>query len=199
LGGKTPHEGFEKVKPHLGHLREIGCRAFVLIKTYNLKAFARSIECVLIGYTPNCKAYRCWQRSTGKIFNSGNVRFIETGQTEEVHYDTTLLAKRLARPSVATDASTSVLSDQSAPDPAMSTSPLPTINDPVAFVDPPSSQCHRDRRDTGNPCRCWGTPCSAGNPPAGGGPDTSSPPSIRAAAHPASRHCPTRCGRRRCR
>jgi hypothetical protein len=121
LGGKTPHEGFEKVKPHLEHLREIGCRAFTLIETHNLKVFARSIECILIGYTPNCKAYRCWQHSMRKIFNSGNVHFIESGQTEEVHYDKTLLAKRLACPSVTTDASTSVPSDQSAPDPAMST------------------------------------------------------------------------------
>jgi hypothetical protein len=56
LGGKTPHEGFEKVKPHPGHPREIGRRAFIPIEAHNPKVFACSIECVLIGYTPNCTA-----------------------------------------------------------------------------------------------------------------------------------------------
>jgi hypothetical protein len=94
---------------------------------------------VLIGYTPNCKAYRCWQRSTGKIFNSGNVRFIESGQTEDVYYDKNVLAERLARPSTTDAAAASVPSDQSSPDPPMSTSTLPTLNDPVEFTDPPPS------------------------------------------------------------
>jgi hypothetical protein len=138
LGGKTPHEGFEKVKPHLGHLREIGCCAFILIEAHNPKVFARSIKCVLIGYTPNCKAYQCWQRLTGKIFNSGNICFIESGQTEEVSYDREQLAERLAHPSVTTDAAAaSVPDDQSSPDLTMSTSTLPTVNDPVEFTDPP--------------------------------------------------------------
>jgi hypothetical protein len=82
--GITPHEGFEKIEPNLKHLREIGCRVFVLIETHNPKVYERSIECVLIRHVPNCKAYRCWQRTTGKIFHSGNVRFIEHGQTVSV-------------------------------------------------------------------------------------------------------------------
>jgi hypothetical protein len=135
--GKTPHEGLEKVKLHLGHLREIGCRAFILIETHNPKAFARSIECVLIGYAPNCKAYRCWQKSTGKIFNSGNIRFIEHAQMEEVHFDKKLLNERLACPPDTPVATDHVPDDQSSPDPVMTTSDLPTINDPVDFVDPP--------------------------------------------------------------
>jgi hypothetical protein len=119
-------------------LREIGCRAFVLIETHNPKAFAHSIECVLIGYTPNCKAYRCWQRSSGKIFNSGNVRFIEFAQMEEVHFNKDRIAERLAHPPAATDAAANgVPDDQSSPDPTMTTSTLPTVDNPVEFVDPP--------------------------------------------------------------
>lgn len=35
------------------------------------------MECVLIGYTPHSKSYRCWQQSTGKVFDSINVVFVE--------------------------------------------------------------------------------------------------------------------------
>ena len=57
LNGKTPHELWFNVKPDLSHLRKIGCKAYVLITTNNPKIAARSIECVLIRYTPNSKAY----------------------------------------------------------------------------------------------------------------------------------------------
>jgi hypothetical protein len=57
LNGKTPHELWFNVKPNLSHLCEIGCKAYVLITTNNPKIAAQSIECVLIGYTPNSKAY----------------------------------------------------------------------------------------------------------------------------------------------
>jgi hypothetical protein len=130
-GGKTPHEGFEKLKPNLKHLREIGCRAFVLIEGHNPKVFERSLECVLIGYVPNCKAYRCWQRTTGKIFNSGNVRFIEQGQTVHVKRHGPDPQRPLS------PANRGVPDDQSTIDPKMTTSILPTVSDPVPFVDPP--------------------------------------------------------------
>jgi hypothetical protein len=136
--GKTPHEGFEKLKPNLPHLQEIGCRAFVLIEDHNPKVNVRSIECVLIGYTPRCRAYRCWQRSTGKIFNSANVRFIEHGQTEQVHFNKTLVAEQLARaPPTSTATADSVPDDQSSPDPVMTTSVPPAIDEPAPFVDAP--------------------------------------------------------------
>jgi transposase InsO family protein len=75
--GKTPHELWFDRKPNLSHLREIGCKAYVLIPTNNPKIAARSIECVLIGYTPNSKAYRCWHRESGRIFDSYHVTFVE--------------------------------------------------------------------------------------------------------------------------
>ncbi|KAF9034667.1 hypothetical protein BDZ89DRAFT_1157928 [Hymenopellis radicata] len=44
---KTPSEAWYGRKPDLSHLREIGCRAFVLIPSRNPKIYQRSIECVL--------------------------------------------------------------------------------------------------------------------------------------------------------
>lgn len=40
--------------------------------------YERSIECVLIGYDPNSKAYRCYDRSARKVYSSYHVRFIES-------------------------------------------------------------------------------------------------------------------------
>ena len=77
IGGKTPFElWFDRV-PSLSHLREIGCQAFALIPTQNPKISQRSAPCVLIGYAPHSKAYRLWDRTSGKIFNSFHVSFIE--------------------------------------------------------------------------------------------------------------------------
>jgi hypothetical protein len=77
LGHKTAYEAWFGCRPSLSHLREIGCRAFALIQTNNPKIYQRSSPCVLIGYTPNSKAYHLWDDSTGKIFNSFHVTFVE--------------------------------------------------------------------------------------------------------------------------
>ena len=75
----TPYECWHGHKPDLSHLREIGSRAFVLIqKDHNPKIYARSIECVLIGYSSDSKAYRCYHHESNKVLVSFNVRFIES-------------------------------------------------------------------------------------------------------------------------
>lgn len=77
LHGRTPFELWFGRRPSLSHLREIGCRAFALIQTSNPKVFARSRPCILIGYSPHSKAYRLWDPSTGRVFNSFHVTFVE--------------------------------------------------------------------------------------------------------------------------
>jgi hypothetical protein len=79
LRGITPWELWHGRKPDYSYMREIGCRAFVLIpKKDNPKIFERSIECVLVGYEHKSKAYRCYNRTTHKIHSSYHVRFIES-------------------------------------------------------------------------------------------------------------------------
>jgi transposase InsO family protein len=75
--GKTPFELWKGRAPNLSHLHEIGCKAFVLIEGNNPKILAWSIACKLIGYSPQAKAYRCWDPSSGRIYNSFNISFIE--------------------------------------------------------------------------------------------------------------------------
>lgn len=77
--GHTPYERWHGTKPDLSHLREIGCRAFVLIQNHhNPKVYDRSVECVLIGYSLDSKAYHCYHRASHKVFVSYHVSFIES-------------------------------------------------------------------------------------------------------------------------
>ena len=77
LNHKTAYEAWFGRRPSLSHLPEIGCRAFALIQMNNPKVYQRSSPCILIGYAPNLKAYRLWDDSAGKVFNSFHVTFIE--------------------------------------------------------------------------------------------------------------------------
>jgi hypothetical protein len=63
LKDKTPFEVYYGKKPDVSHLREIGCKAFVLIQlTHTLKIYSQCVECVLVGYSQNSKAHRCYDR-----------------------------------------------------------------------------------------------------------------------------------------
>src|SRR5712672_3964475 len=77
LGNKTPFEIWYGYRPSLSHLCEIGCRAFALNLPTQPKVFQRSRPCILISYAPNVKAYRLWDTSSGRIFNSFHIKFIE--------------------------------------------------------------------------------------------------------------------------
>ena len=77
LQGHTPFELWYGRKPSLSHLWEIGCRAYALIPTATPKTYARSCPCVLIGYSPHSKAYQLWDHTSGRVFDSFHVLFIE--------------------------------------------------------------------------------------------------------------------------
>ena len=62
--GCTPYELWFGARPLLSHLCKIGCWAYVLISGNNPKIAAKSVECVLVGYVSNAKAYHCWHWET---------------------------------------------------------------------------------------------------------------------------------------
>jgi len=85
LNHKTPFELFYLKKPDISHLREIGCKAFALIlNKHNPKIFERSLECLLIGYSLNSKAYKCYHQPTRRIIETYHVKFVESHETETV-------------------------------------------------------------------------------------------------------------------
>ena len=79
--GHTLYERWYGTKPDLFHLQEISCRAFVLIQnSHNPKVFDWSIECVLIGYSQDLKAYHLFHHPSKKILVSYHISFIESHQ-----------------------------------------------------------------------------------------------------------------------
>lgn len=74
---KTPEEIWTGKKPCVKHLRQIGCKAFVLNKKSKSKWEARSDEHILVGYSVESKAYRLWRPGTKQVVKSRDVRFIE--------------------------------------------------------------------------------------------------------------------------
>jgi transposase InsO family protein len=77
LQGKMPYEAWTGRVPSLSHLREISCHAFTLIQTHNPKIYQRSRPCILVGYAPHAKAYRLSDMTSGAVFNSFHVTFLE--------------------------------------------------------------------------------------------------------------------------
>ena len=77
--GITPWEKYHECKPDYSYMHEIRCRFFVLIQSkHNPKVFIRSLECVLIGYDPNAKTYRCYHRESKKVISSYHIHFLES-------------------------------------------------------------------------------------------------------------------------
>jgi type IV secretory pathway VirB10-like protein len=55
---------------------------FVLIQNkHNPKIYEHSLECQLIGYSPNSKAYICYYKPAPRVITSYHVEFIESHQT----------------------------------------------------------------------------------------------------------------------
>src|SRR5882762_2699905 len=79
LNNITPIEAYHRCKPNISHLWEIGCKAFILILSWdNPKIFQHSEEHVLIGYGKDSKTYQCYHRATHKVIESYHIVFIES-------------------------------------------------------------------------------------------------------------------------
>ena len=75
---KTPEEVFTGIKPHLGHLRVIGCLAYCHIPDVKRqKLDPKATATIFIGYDEQSKAYRCYHPPSRKILVSRDVRFDE--------------------------------------------------------------------------------------------------------------------------
>jgi len=57
----TPHEMWFKEKPHLGHIRVWGCRAWAAVPKERRKKFdSKARECTLIGFYDTENLYQLW-------------------------------------------------------------------------------------------------------------------------------------------
>lgn len=75
----TPYEAWTNVKPAVNHLRVFGSKAIALDKRPGKSKFApRGIECVMVGYSSESKAYRLYNPATRTVIKSRDVKFIES-------------------------------------------------------------------------------------------------------------------------
>ncbi|CAK9833203.1 Retrovirus-related Pol polyprotein from transposon TNT 1-94 [Anthophora retusa] len=68
LDNSTPYEEWTDKKPYVGFMRIFGSRAIALDKRHKYNKFApKGKELMLVGYSEETKAYRLWDRSSGKV------------------------------------------------------------------------------------------------------------------------------------
>ena len=87
LQGTTPWEKWYERKPDYSYMREISCRAFVLIQPMkkNPKVLERSLKCILIGYDKDSKTYHCYHCETNRVISSYHVCFLKSHEGHQPH------------------------------------------------------------------------------------------------------------------
>jgi hypothetical protein len=87
---KTLYELLNGKKPNVSYFRVLGSKYFILMKIGRNSKFApKAVECFLLGYDSNTRAYRVFNKSTGLVEVSCDIVFDETNgsQVEQVDLD----------------------------------------------------------------------------------------------------------------
>jgi hypothetical protein len=86
---KTPEEAWSRRRPSIRHLRVFGCIAYAHVPDQLRKKLDDKGErCILMGYSPNSKAYKLYNPET-KVIISRDVTFDEGGMWKvTVYYST---------------------------------------------------------------------------------------------------------------
>lgn len=78
LKAVTPYEAWAGKKPAVDHFIVFGCKAVMLDKTPSKsKLKPKGIECFMVGYSTESKAYRLYEPMSRKIHKSRDVKFLE--------------------------------------------------------------------------------------------------------------------------
>jgi hypothetical protein len=87
---KTSYELLTGKKPNISYFRVFGSKCFILVKRGRKSKFApKTVECFLLGYDSNTRAYKVFNKSTRLVEVSCDVVFDETNgsQVEQVDLD----------------------------------------------------------------------------------------------------------------
>jgi hypothetical protein len=77
-------------RPNVSYFRVFGSKCFILVKRGRKSKFApKAVECFLLGYDSNTRAYRVFNKSTGLVEVSCDIVFDETNgsQVDQVDLD----------------------------------------------------------------------------------------------------------------
>jgi len=78
LNNESPYSKLFKTSPNYLKLRVFGCSCFPWLRPYtNHKLERRSQPCVFLGYSLTQSAYLCLDRSSGRVYTSRHVQFVE--------------------------------------------------------------------------------------------------------------------------
>ena len=83
LNNCTPYEVWCNKKPSVRHLKVFGSLAIALDKTHHHKFRPKGKQYIMVGYSETSKAYRLFEKTTGKIIISRDVYFIENDFVKE--------------------------------------------------------------------------------------------------------------------
>jgi len=79
LGYQSPYAKLLKINPDYHKLKCFGCLCFPWIKAYaNHKLAPKSAMCIFVGYSADQHAYLCLDPTTGRIYTSRHVKFVES-------------------------------------------------------------------------------------------------------------------------
>jgi len=79
LGYQSPYAKLLKINPDYHKLKCFGCLCFPWIKPYaNHKLAPKSAMCIFVGYSADQHAYLCLDPTTGRIYTSRHVKFVES-------------------------------------------------------------------------------------------------------------------------
>jgi hypothetical protein len=87
---KTSYQLLTSKKPNVSYFRVFGSKCFILVKRGRKSKFApKAVECFLLGYDSNTRAYRVFNKSTGLVEVSCDIVFDETNgsQVEKIDLD----------------------------------------------------------------------------------------------------------------
>lgn len=94
--GFSPYQRLFKKPPDLHHLHVVGCLVFVhKPDERRSKLDSKTIKCILVGYSKEIKAYKCYEPGTRLIYISRDVHFAES------RFWHTSFASTVPRPSLA--------------------------------------------------------------------------------------------------
>ena len=84
---KTPFELWFETKPKVGYFKFFGCKVFILNTKDNFdKFYAKSDECIFVGYSSHSKDYRIYNKRIHVIEESIHVKFDESFPKPPSHW-----------------------------------------------------------------------------------------------------------------
>lgn len=88
LNGEIPYTILKGKKPTLLYFKTFGSKAYCLNKNPNKRKFdARSLECILLGYSEENKAYRVWLKEERKAIVTRDIKIINENIFKNFNYE----------------------------------------------------------------------------------------------------------------